>query len=276
MLIQGLLMQRADPNRSTQKDQPQLGLSRWTTPLAICCLFKHHEASWLLISARASVDGRFIHTPMFAATIANDPEGIRLLCDANCSPLQRNFFANSPFEAAASHGSLAALEELVKQTEASGEDVDLSTCLHGAMFQHGGNAHMVCRLLDLRADVNAQGFDWLLRTVVGRGLYVLKLLQHRVGTATALTKFVYHSRGATPLMVALLSSHYEGAACLIARGAKLDLRNRRGWVAEDFVKGRVVPPFLRAALEGQFCPLVKQLAPWSPSETEDGYVVMRF
>lgn len=56
------------------------------------------------------------------AATANDPEGVRLLCEANCSPDQRNFLAVSAVEAASTYGSLEAIEELVSQQQARGRD----------------------------------------------------------------------------------------------------------------------------------------------------------
>ena len=55
---------------------------------------------------------------------------------------------------------------------------------------------------------------------------------------------------ASPLMFALLSTRYEAAAFLIAAGARLDLRNSRGWSAAEFVQAHSVPDFLDRALAG--------------------------
>eukprot|EP00439_Symbiodinium_sp_Y106_P019320 s6774_g2.t1 len=38
----------------------------------------------------------------------------------------------------------------------------------------------------------------------------------------------YHTNGCTPLIAALQTAQYEGAAALIAAGARLDLTNSRG------------------------------------------------
>ena len=43
--------------------------------------------------------------------------------------------------------------------------------------------------------------------------------------------------GQTPLMAAIMSGQYEGAAALIAAGARLDLRDSRNWTAADFAQG---------------------------------------
>ena len=45
-----------------------------------------------------------------------------------------------------------------------------------------------------------------------------------------------------------MSGQFEGAAALIAAGARLDLRNCRNWTAADFARGHSVPDFLTEAL----------------------------
>lgn len=75
------------------------------------------------------------------------------------------------------------------------------------------------------------------------------------------SKIFYHSKGASPLMIALLTGHHECAAALIAAGAELDLRNSRGWRAMDFL-GHSAPEFLQEAFEGrgEECQKVSSLA----------------
>ena len=59
-----------------------------------------------------------------------------------------------------------------------------------------------------------------------------------------------------------MSGQYEGAAALIGAGARLDLRNSRGWTAADFAHGHAVPHFLTEAFEGQLegCQRITALA----------------
>ena len=61
-----------------------------------------------------------------------------------------------------------------------------------------------------------------------------KSLQHRFGRATMMTRWIYHLQYQTPLMAAVMSGQYEGAAALVARGARLDVRNARGWTGLRF------------------------------------------
>ena len=85
---------------------------------------------------------------------------------------------------------------------------------------------------------------------LGRMLYLVKSLQHRLGQVTALTTNIYHDHGSTPLMHALRTAQYQGAAALIAAGANLELRNCRNFAAADFAKGASIPRFLQLGLEG--------------------------
>lgn len=53
LLIKNLLLHRADPNRRTSRDEPQLGFSMWVSALDIAIFYKHNEAARVLIEARA-------------------------------------------------------------------------------------------------------------------------------------------------------------------------------------------------------------------------------
>ena len=72
----------------------------------------------------------------------------------------------------------------------------------------------------------------------------MKSLQHRFGRATPLSTLFYNLPGMTPLMAAVLTAQYAGAAALLAAGARLNLKNRRNRTAEDFARGRSLPYFL--------------------------------
>ena len=70
-----------------------------------------------------------------------------------------------------------------------------------------------------------------------------------------LTAAAYHTHGMTPLMAVQRAQH-EGAAALIAAGARLDMTNCRGW------KGQSIPQWLQQGLQGNLaeCRRVSQLA----------------
>ena len=50
-------------------------------------------------------------------------------------------------------------------------------------------------------------------------------------------------------MVAVMSGQYEGAAALLAAGARTDLRNSRNLTVADFAEEKALPRFLQEALE---------------------------
>ena len=250
VVIQGLLAKRADPNRLTKQDQPTVGLPPFTSALTICSCFKHNDAARLLLTARAKVDGGLLKPLEFAAA-ANNVEGIRLLCEARSNPSARSFLGFSPMEVACCRGAEASLVELVSQVEARSGSLDFSGALWCALAlkAEGGTANIVEWLLERRADVNTSRDPWAHSSLYG-AISSIKAMEYRLGRRNKATRQFYHMKGATPLLMAMLESQFEGAACLIAAGAQLDLRNARGWSAADLIRGQSVPEFLRQAAEG--------------------------
>ncbi|CAE7592514.1 ANKRD52, partial [Symbiodinium microadriaticum] len=238
-LIRCLLEEQADVNLQTKKDQPLVGLASLVSPLAISVFFRHNEAARLLLAAKAKFEGG-LQPALNLAGISNNPEGIRILCD---------IFGFSAMEAAAGQGQVEAVEEILRQAGGSVSSWILNRALYLACCFRGGKAEMIHRLIEMRADVNRpypfKGFSF------NAAFLVAKSLQHRFGKVTSISKMCYHSWGARPLMVAILSAQYEGAAVLIAEGARLDLPNKRGCTAIDLAQGQDLPFFMTEALEGR-------------------------
>ena len=115
-------------------------------------------------------------------------------------------------------------------------------------LHRGGTAELVEFLLSLRADVDHQ-FRLSSMSTMGRVLVAGKTLQHRFGKQTMGSKASYHGQDVTPLMVAVMSGQYEGAAALLAAGARTDLRNSRRKTVADFAAEKGLPRFLQEALE---------------------------
>ncbi|CAE7912932.1 anks1b, partial [Symbiodinium sp. KB8] len=226
LLVEDLLKIRADPNQGSKKVHPAIGQPSGTPPLSIACIFKNNEAAKLLLSAKARVASRmFVRGPFNCAAHANNTEAIQILCQAGCSPAQTNVFGVSVMDGAAYHGALEAINELLSQSTASA--LNPTSALYNAAMG-GGSADVVHRLLEMRANVNAQTDEHWKRTAMIRTLYKVKVLQHRLGKVTMVSKILYHAKGATPLMIALLT----------------------GQTAADFLQGHSVPEFLREAFEG--------------------------
>ena len=260
-VVQGLLAQKADPNRTTQKGQWRVGMPPWTSALALCVYFKHNSAACSLISARARVQAGLLMPPLMTAALADNPEGIRILCDAGCKLHARNLVGAVALYAASSHGSILAMEELLAQAARDGDDLQLGPTLCFAAMFHGCSAELVHRLLQLRADVNERFNAWEVSKRFGVFNF-LHQLPHRLGRSTKLARFSYHSQGATPLLFALLSSQWEGASAFISAGARLDLRNSRGVSPADVLREVQAPDFVMQAMRGNLagCERVSALA----------------
>eukprot|EP00439_Symbiodinium_sp_Y106_P062319 s3946_g9.t1 len=246
-LIGGLLQQRADPNRGSTRDEPFLGFPMWTSALCLSVAYGHSEAARLLINSRARLENGLVPAMHFAA-ITDNAQGVRLLCNAGGRPLARNVLGVSALETAASYGAIAALQAMMEAEQVPMQEISRAAWL-AACFR-GGAGEVVKHLLSRRADMNFQLDLRRDRSRVGRLLYMAKALQHRRGRKTILSAWSYHMQGSTALMLAMQSANHEAAAALIAAGARLDLKNCRGWTAADFAKGQLIPAFLQQGLDG--------------------------
>ena len=266
-VVQGLLARRADPNRWTTKPEPTLGFPPWASALGLASYYGHSSAAKLLISARAQLGGLI---PSMCMAARSDAESLRVLRAGGGDPMVQNAFGFSCLDTAAGYGNLAAMEELMSQAQHGPEE--LGRALQAAMNTCGGSAEVVELLIGRRADVD---FQYDLRrdlSRLGRLIFARHSFKHWVGRRSAASAQAYHCHGRTPLMAAIMSGQHEGAAALIAAGARLDLRNCRNWTAADFAKGQELPLFLRQGLQGDptGCLRVASLA------HPDEYVEVRF
>ena len=245
-LMKALLRHRADPNRRTLRDEPELGFPPWMSALDFAVFYKHNSVARLLIAARARLAGGVGPALAFAANTDN-AEAIGLLCEARADVHAKSLFGNPCIMLCGFTGAEAALEEMVRQGAAG--PLELSLTLWSAMTQCAGSCRMVQRLIELGADVNFQ-YDVSDEGYLGRMMFNVKSLQHRFGRQTVLTTSSYHIHGSTPLMTALRAAHHEGVAALLAFGARLYLKNCRGWTAADFARGQSMPQWLQRGLEG--------------------------
>ncbi|CAE6911903.1 unnamed protein product [Symbiodinium sp. CCMP2592] len=233
LLITALLQQRADPNDRTSKGKLEALLPKHMPVLSIAACYKRNDAVSLLLAARAwpnSRDGRKA-TALHWASIADNAEGIRLLCQGGADLTMQAFPELVPLLAACAEGAVAALQEILLQVP----NHSLQHGLHFAFIMRGGSPNLVSALIQGRADINEQ-FDiqwskqpswWIL----------FRISQIRRTTRDSrLSLLAYHHSRATPLMLSILCGSFGAAYVLLAAGARVDLRNSRGKTAQDLAK----------------------------------------
>lgn len=243
-VISALLEVKCDPNEKTKKPRSEINMDKHSPVLSVSAKFKNHEAMRLLISARAEINSKAVHTPLGVACLANDAAGVRLLCQARADPHLKNPFGDHALNMAAAAGAIDAMEALFQQTK----DFDLTFTLHTAVMLQGGSHQVVRRLIEAEADVD-QVYRQPSLSLVGI-VHKVKGLQFRFGRTTMMRRMAYHSRGATPLMLAILCGNFEAAAMLLVEGARTDIRNDRGKTAVDLASELLVPDYLLDALKG--------------------------
>eukprot|EP00434_Breviolum_minutum_P035242 symbB.v1.2.031189.t1/scaffold3578.1/size55188/2 len=242
-LVQSLLAARADPNEQTKRDHALIGLKSPLSVTAIASYFGHTGTVEVLLSARAELAAG-LNPPMCGAALGNAPECIRLLCAAGDSPERAGFTDMSSLHQAALFGAAEAVRELLKHRNQS----SLSRTLFMAATSSGGTVDIVQQLVEARADVNEQ--TWLpWYSIVGLAFSGLSI-KYRFGARRMATRLGYHSAGATPLMQAIITGQYEGAAALLVAKAEVDVLNGRKTTALDLATEIGVPQFLMKALQG--------------------------
>ena len=81
-----------------------------------------------------------------------------------------------------------------------------------------------------------------------RILFAAKSVQHRIGKRTQVSCWAYHQARQTPLMAAVMSAQYEGAAALVAAGAlanhsDLTRPHPKWWFVWRIIPGLVILGF---------------------------------
>ena len=191
---------------------------------------------------------------MCGAALGNTPECIRLLCEAGDSPERVGFTDMTSLDQAAAFGSAEAARELLKHRNQS----SLSRTLFMAASFSGGTVDIVQQLVEARADVNEQTrLPW--RSIFGLAFSALSI-QYRFGARRTATRLGYYSADATPLMQAVITGQYEGAAALLVAKAEVDVLNGRKTTALDLAKEIGVPQFLMKGLQGDLTDCERMVA----------------
>ena len=123
---------------------------------------------------------------------------------------------------------------------------DVAESLHAVFLLGGGHPAVVATLIEAGADINSAKH---------KGNIVLDILlayykvRHSWKRST-LSAYAYHCRGATPLMLSIITCSFEAAALLIAAGAHTHQANSRGCTAMDFARQMCVPAYILQGLQG--------------------------
>ena len=146
-------------------------------------------------------------------------------------------------------------------------NVNLRFSLHFGLIFYA-NIDTVSLLLKASADINEQ-LEVPMKKTGWWMLLKLLSLRHTV-SPSALTYLAYHHSGATPLMLSIITGKFDCASLLLAAGARVDLKNRRGKTAADIARETRAPISLTRApadetdsMEFDQCDPVVSCAFWS-------------
>ncbi|CAE7250724.1 kidins220b, partial [Symbiodinium sp. CCMP2456] len=149
-LVQGLLQRRADPNDQVTKATGSILPGR-VPVLALAAHLHHNQVMETLIAARASVHraDTIRATPAHWASLGNNADGLRLLCDANADLLKQNVLGMRVFDTACCK---AAVETMAKML-AENPETSIRFGLHFAVMFHGGHEKPIHWLIQAKADL---------------------------------------------------------------------------------------------------------------------------
>ena len=245
-IVKSLLEERAKPDDCIRKGKAAAFLPSGLPVVSLCAYFGNNEAMKVLLKARANPnkrDGRY-GTPLFWANLSDNVAGTRILVDAGANVLSEGnpstfMRVNPPWnvlENACAIGAAGVIAELMPHYKRK-----CYHALHNALIIKGGSPRVISLLIQHGADVNEQ---FVVKKTWLPG--ILLAAKYKV-SPTALSKLFYHRLGATPLMLAILSGSFAAGECLLAAGARVDLKNCRKQSAFDFAIQMEAPmAFLRA------------------------------
>ncbi|CAE7392145.1 Dclk1, partial [Symbiodinium necroappetens] len=234
-----------------KRPRPQLlGGVLFMSALDIAIFSGQTEAVRLLVARGAKLSG-LIDAVIYSA-ISGKAECIRILQelrpDYNVNP--RMFYGADTLQAACAYATMDVVDELLKQERVANDKAVLSKGLCLAATNWGCSPQLVLKLVEYGADVNFQlrASHFALSYQVVSKYFALR---YRLGVRSPISVMMYHLDGLTPLMACLFTGQYDGAAALLASGARPELRNSRGWNAEDVIKGQTIPGWLKNGMAGQ-------------------------
>ena len=234
-VVSALLAHGACANDQVSKRDQKHQVYKGDCALSFSAWFSHGEAMELLLTAKANPDilDEMSFSPLDFACAAQDVKEMRMLINARADVWKEAFLNLNPLNTAAALGSVAVLQELIRQAPTEKLPHLLRHCLHWAMV-HGGFAKNLQVLIDARADVNER---WETRITQFSGWLSMNYwsFKHRI-RPSRLTLWAYHHQGATPLMFSIINAQFEATRFLVAARADVNLRNSKGSTAADLAQ----------------------------------------
>lgn len=236
-LIEALVRKKADVNDSNRRAKNEAQLPKGLPLLSLAGTYKSNQAMKALLLAKANVNAKdsFGGNALSASIGMGNAEAVDILCDANIDPRVKLMPGTGPFKVACGFANVQTLQAFMTRLPAN---VNLRFSLHFGLIFHA-NIDTVSFLMTASADINEQ-LEVPMKKTGWWMLLKLLSLRHTVSPSN-LTYLAYHHAGATPLMLSIITGKFDCASLLLAAGARVDLKNRRGKTAVDIAKEICAP-----------------------------------
>lgn len=242
-LMKALLAKKANPDDCIWKGKGDAYLPKHCSVLSLCAYFRCNESMKVLLHARANPNRRDSRkgTALYWANVSDNARGTRLLCEANADPSVQGLVPWNVLETAAGIGAT----EVVKELLTSSAFDESQFLLHTALMFEGGSPEMISTLIEARCDVNEAFFP---THQAFQMIFLIFSMKHRLLGPSILSTIAYHHRGATPLMLSIISGHFSSAHLLLDAKARIETRNARHRCALDFAENTRAPDILLSEL----------------------------
>lgn len=242
-LIEALVKNKADVNDSNRRAKNDAQLPKGLPLLSLAGTYNNNQAMRALLLAKANVNAKdsLGGNALTASIGMGNKEAVQILCDANINPNVKLLPGTGAFKIACGFADVPTIQAIMTRLPAN---VNLRFALHFGLIFYA-NVDMVSFLLKSSADINEQ-LEVPMKKTGWWMLLKFLALRHRV-SPSALTYLAYHHSGATPLMLSIITAKFDCASLLLASGARVDLKNRRGKTAADMVRETGAPISLRPA-----------------------------
>lgn len=250
LIISALLELQASPNDTIHKGEKPLALTAGTSVLTIAVVLRHSEAMRVLLEHRADVNARDKtgSTAMHYACASKNMDAVDILRAAGGSTTIQNSLHFSPLALSGGAGAGEGSVDVIRALLQDAPRAEVSRALHSSILFGAASAEVVAALIEADADID-QPLAFPPRSPISVAFAVLSAMH--LWRATPTSMYAYHHSGATPLMCSILCGSFEAAAVLIAAGARVDIRNRRGKTPADLAELLSAPEFIISGIQGK-------------------------